>query len=88
MYHDTYPTASALIDRSTYMDDFATSALDDITTIFSEVTSLLNTIRLPMYKWTTNYPLTGYLADAKLTVTDGNASPWHGLRHQVRHAPG
>ena len=38
------------------MDDFATSALhdDDITTIFFEVTSLLNTMHLPMYKWATN----------------------------------
>ena len=53
MYHDTYPTASGFMDRSTYMDDFATSALD-ITTIFSVVTSLLNTIRLSMYKWATN----------------------------------
>jgi len=44
------------MDRSTYMDDFATSAShdDDITTIFFEVTSLLNTIHLPMYKWATN----------------------------------
>jgi hypothetical protein len=55
LYHDAYPTASALMDRSTYMDDFANSALhdDDIITIFSEVTSLLNTIHLPMYKWAT-----------------------------------
>ena len=56
MYQDTYPTASALVDRSTYMDDFAASAScdDDIVTIFSEVTSLMNTIHLPMYKWATN----------------------------------
>ena len=54
MYHDTYPTASALMDRITYMDDFAASALCDIITIFSEVTSLMNTIHLPMYMWATN----------------------------------
>ena len=56
MYHDMYPTASALMDRSTYMDDFANSAShdDDITTTFFEVTSLLNTIHLPMDKWATN----------------------------------
>jgi len=57
MYHDTYPTASALIDRNTYMDDFAASAShddDDVITIFLEVTSLMNTIHLPMYKWATN----------------------------------
>ena len=56
MYHDMYPTASALMGRSTYMDDFANSAShdDDITTIFFEVTSLQNTIHLPMDKWATN----------------------------------
>ena len=54
MYHDTYPTASALMDRSTYMHDFAASASCDIITIFSEITSLMNTIHLPMYKWATN----------------------------------
>jgi len=54
-YHDTYPTACALMDRSTYMDNFAASAKHaDIITIFFEVTSLLNTINLPMYKWATN----------------------------------
>jgi len=39
MYHDTYPTASALIDRNTYMDDFAASAShgDEVITIFREV---------------------------------------------------
>jgi hypothetical protein len=43
------------MDRSTYMDDFAASATheNDIT-IFFEVTSLMNTVHLPMYKWATN----------------------------------
>jgi len=46
MYHDTYPTAYALVDRSTYVDDFAASAIHDIITIFFKVTSLMNTINL------------------------------------------
>jgi len=56
MYHDTYPTACALIDKSTYMEDFASSVAhdNDIVTIFFEVTSLVNTIHLPMCKWATN----------------------------------
>ena len=56
MYHDAYPTASALMDRNTYMDDFAASAShdDDVITIFFDVTSLMNTIHLPMCKWATN----------------------------------
>ena len=52
IHHDTYPTAGTLMDRSTYMDDFAASATHD--DIFFEVTSLMNTVHLPMYKWATN----------------------------------
>jgi hypothetical protein len=38
IYHDTYPTASDLMERSTYMDDFAASAShdDEVITIFLE----------------------------------------------------
>jgi len=54
MYHDTYPGACALVDRSNYMDGFAASASHDNDIIFFEVTSLMNTIHLPMYKWATN----------------------------------
>jgi hypothetical protein len=38
------------------MDDFAASAThdNDIITIFFEVTSLINSVHLPMYKWATN----------------------------------
>jgi len=43
------------MERNTYIDDFAPSAThySDIITIF-EVTSLMNTVHLPMYKWATN----------------------------------
>jgi len=56
IHHNTYTTACALMDRSTYMDDFTASAThdNDIITIFSEVTSLMDTVHLPMYKWATN----------------------------------
>jgi hypothetical protein len=45
IHHDTYHTACAFMDRSTYMDYFAVSAThdNDIITIFFEVTSLMNT---------------------------------------------
>jgi len=38
------------------MDDFEASAThdNDVITIFFEVTSLMNTVHLPMYKWSTN----------------------------------
>jgi hypothetical protein len=38
------------------MDDFVGSAThdNDITSIFFEVTSLMNSVHLPMYKWATN----------------------------------
>ena len=53
--YDGYPTASALTDRNTYVDDFAASAShDDVITIFLEITSLMNTIHPLMYKWATN----------------------------------
>jgi hypothetical protein len=44
------------MDKSTYMDDYAASVTydNDIVTIFFEVTSLMNTIHLPMCKWATN----------------------------------
>ena len=56
MYHDTYPAACALMDRSSYMDDFGASSShdNDIVTIFFQVTSLMNTIHLTVYKWATN----------------------------------
>jgi len=39
------------------MDDFAASAThdNDIITIFFEVTSLMNTVHLPMYKWSIKF---------------------------------
>jgi len=58
VHHEMYPTASALMGRITYIDDLETSATHDkdIVTIFFEVTSLMNTIHLPMYKWATTRP--------------------------------
>jgi len=82
IHHDTYPTAGTLMDRSTYMDDFAASATHD--DIFFEVTSLMNTVHLPMYRGTTDYPLARHLADTRFTVTDGEASPTNGLGNPVR----
>jgi len=56
MHHDTCTTACALMDRTTYVDDFAGSAThdNDIITILFEVTSSMNTIHLPRCKWATN----------------------------------
>jgi len=56
IYHYTYATACALMDSSTYMYVFATSTTNDndITTTVFEVTSLMNTVHMPMYKWATN----------------------------------
>ena len=64
------------------MDDFAASATHD--DIFFEVTSLMNTVHLPMYRGTTDYPLARHLADTRFTVTDGDASPTNGLGNPVR----
>jgi hypothetical protein len=48
------------------MNDFAASAThdNDIITIFFEVTSLMNTVHLPMYKWAKN---SNYLQDISRT---------------------
>jgi len=71
------------MDRNTYIDDFATSAThDDIITIFFDVTSLMNTVHLPMYQWATYYLLARHLADTRFTVTDGDVSPRNGLETQ------
>jgi len=68
------------------MDDIAVSAKhnNDIITIL-DVTSLMKTFHLPMYKWATNYPLARYLADTRFAVTDGAASPRKDLENSFRH---
>lgn len=56
MYNKDFPTATTLINRSMYMDDFAASNKDEneLSTIYSELTALMNIIHLPMAKWATN----------------------------------
>jgi hypothetical protein len=85
MYYDKYLTTGALMDRSTYMDNFAASATHDkdIFTIFVEVTSPMNTIHLPMYKWATNLLTCRTFADTGVIFTDRGASSRHGLGHPV-----
>jgi hypothetical protein len=56
MYKDSFPTAAALVDGSTYMDDFAAGAEDSngVITIFYQLTELMRKISLPMGKWASN----------------------------------
>lgn len=59
---DKYPTAAKLLDKSTFMDDFAASAEDDseAITIYYEMSGMLRQIKMPMAKWATNsVPLQG-----------------------------
>jgi hypothetical protein len=56
MHKDTFLTAAALVDGSTYMDDFAAGAMDSngVITIYYQLTALMRKISLPMGKWATN----------------------------------
>jgi hypothetical protein len=56
MHKTKFPTAAALVDSSTFMDDFAAGAEDDNgeITLFHELTAMMRQIRLPMAKWVTN----------------------------------
>ena len=56
MYKLEFPTAAALLDSSTFMDDFAAGAENDdcLTNLYYELISLMKQIRLPMAKWATN----------------------------------
>ena len=56
MYKAEFPTAAALVDNSTFMDDFAAGAENDVhvTNLYYELVNLMNQIRPPMAKWATN----------------------------------
>jgi hypothetical protein len=55
-YKAEFPTAAALVDNSTFMNDFAAGAenLGCVTNLYYELVHLINQIRLPMMKWATN----------------------------------
>ena len=54
-YKAEFPTATALVDNSTLMDDFAAGAVNDycVTNLYYILISLMNQICLPMLKWAT-----------------------------------
>ena len=56
MYKAEFPTATALADNSTFMDDFSSGAgnYDCVTNLYHELVHLMNQIRLPKTKWATN----------------------------------
>jgi len=56
MYKAEFPTATALADNSTFMDDFSSGAgnYDCVTNLYHELVHLMNQIRLPMLKRATN----------------------------------
>jgi len=53
---EEYPTASPLIDTSTFMDDFVagTEVGNGAINHYYELTALMKTIKLPMSKWATS----------------------------------
>jgi hypothetical protein len=56
LYKDEFPTAAALVNNSTFMDDFAAGAenYDGVTRLYNEIVNLMKQIRQPMAKWATN----------------------------------
>ena len=56
MHKDSFPTAAALVDRSTFMDDFAAGAEDEngVITIYYQLTALMRKFSFPLGKWASN----------------------------------
>jgi hypothetical protein len=56
LYCDRYPTAAALLNKSTFTDDFAATVEDDnhVITVYYELTALLESTTLPPSKRATN----------------------------------
>ena len=56
MHKDCFPSAAALVNSSTFMDDFAAGAQDSngAITICYQFTALMRKIILPMGKWASN----------------------------------
>jgi hypothetical protein len=52
MHNDNFPTAAALVDRSTFMDHFAAGAEDDndVITTYFQLTALMRKFSFPIGK--------------------------------------
>jgi hypothetical protein len=55
-YEDDFPLASTLVDRNTFMDDFAAGAEDDndVITIYYQLAALMRQFSFQMGKWASN----------------------------------
>jgi len=55
-YEKEFPLASALVDRNTFMDDFAAGADEDneVISIYYQLTALMRQFSFPMGKWASN----------------------------------
>jgi hypothetical protein len=56
LHREEYPLAATLVDKSTFMDDFAVSVEEEnqAIAVYYELTSLLKLTSLPLSKWATN----------------------------------
>jgi hypothetical protein len=56
LHTDSFPTAAALVDRSTFMDDFVAGAEDDngVITIYYQLTALM---RKNSFHWENGHPI-------------------------------
>jgi hypothetical protein len=56
MHKESFPVAAAVVDNSTFMDDFAAGAEDSngLITIYYQFTALMRKIIIPMGKWASN----------------------------------
>ncbi|KAJ8872961.1 hypothetical protein PR048_026577 [Dryococelus australis] len=54
-FSESFPFASAILDRTTFMDGFTACGYDDnyVITLYYELTKLLKNIKLPLAKWVT-----------------------------------
>ena len=53
---DSFPTAAALVERSTFMDDFVAGEDNTgVTTIYYQLSALMRKFSFPMGKWACNF---------------------------------
>jgi hypothetical protein len=70
-HEDEFPLASILVDRNTYMDDFAARKEDDndVVTVYYHLAALMRKFSFPMGKWVSNSEPLRYIWKASCTET-------------------
>ena len=78
-----FPTAAPLINKNTFMDDFAAGAEDEngAIIIYYELTAMMKLTDLPLAKWATNSGAEGHLEGRRTERSGSDAGPGCKLEH-------